>query len=176
MTGPQLGGCDRTAGSITRSVALSSTNRITLCKIFFGGSMAKQPKSQKDKDVIQVTADSEDPLWIYPGERRPVIVQAKNERHAKHKVSESPEYDGFPVYVYSVEKFSARRLPKGGGTKLEDTAEEKKLEEAKKKAKELFLIVKVIGGLTETVSAFTKEETAKSEAEKLAKHLSHESD
>lgn len=113
-------------------------------------------KTKKASDASQVETLDGDLFWIYPGERRPVVVQAKNERHAKHKVTESPEYDGFPVYVFSVEKFAGRCLPKNGGTKLELTSEEKKLEEVKKKFKELFFLTEVTGGITERVSVFTE--------------------
>lgn len=44
--------------------------------------------------------------WIYPGERRPVVVKAETEKEAIEKVHKSGEYDGFPVYVYRVDVFS----------------------------------------------------------------------
>lgn len=54
-----------------------------------------------------MTKKKEDyPFFIYPGERRPVVVAAKNARHARDKILKSPEYDGFPVYIYPIEKFA----------------------------------------------------------------------
>jgi hypothetical protein len=44
--------------------------------------------------------------WIYPGERRPIIVKAETEEEALEKVRKSPEYDGFGPSVYRVEAFS----------------------------------------------------------------------
>lgn len=44
--------------------------------------------------------------WIYPGERRPVVVRAETEKEAEKKVMESPEYDGFGHRVYPVERFA----------------------------------------------------------------------
>jgi hypothetical protein len=43
--------------------------------------------------------------WIYPGERRPVVVKAKTEEEAEELVRKSPEYDGFGSRVYRVETF-----------------------------------------------------------------------
>lgn len=50
--------------------------------------------------------------WIYPGERRPVVVHAPTEKEAQQKVYKSPEYDGFGVTVYRVEEF-ARMCERG---------------------------------------------------------------
>ena len=44
--------------------------------------------------------------WIYPGERRPVVVYAMNETLAAVRVRESPQYDGLGSKVYSVEEFA----------------------------------------------------------------------
>lgn len=44
--------------------------------------------------------------WIYPGERRPVVVQAETEKEAEGLVHKSPEYDGFGSKVYRVEDFA----------------------------------------------------------------------
>ena len=44
--------------------------------------------------------------WIYPGDRRPVIVEAPDATAASAKVQRSPEYDGFGWRVYSVEEFA----------------------------------------------------------------------
>jgi hypothetical protein len=44
--------------------------------------------------------------WIYPGQRRPVVVYATSEAQARIKVHESPEYDGFGDGVYRVEEFA----------------------------------------------------------------------
>lgn len=44
--------------------------------------------------------------WIYPGERRPVVVQAETESEAEKKVMKSQEYDGFGSRVYRVERFA----------------------------------------------------------------------
>jgi hypothetical protein len=44
--------------------------------------------------------------WIYPGERRPVVVQAETEEEALEKVRKSPQYDGFGGPVYRVEAFA----------------------------------------------------------------------
>lgn len=136
--------------------------------------MAKQ-KHREDHSSEQLPVEEVELFWIYPGERRPVIVKAKNERHAKHKVSESPEYDGFSIYVYPVEKFSAKCSPKGDSVKLEDTPEER-AQEAREKALETFLMVKVVGGIVDQVSAFVDKDVAKEEAQTLARHLNHETD
>lgn len=53
-----------------------------------------------------MTEATTDPYWIYPGERRPVVVQAKTKEEANQLVRQSPEYDGFPVYLYTVEQFA----------------------------------------------------------------------
>jgi len=44
--------------------------------------------------------------WIYPGERRPVVVKAETNGEAEEKVRKSPDYDGFGVTVYRVEDFA----------------------------------------------------------------------
>lgn len=44
--------------------------------------------------------------WIYPGERRPVVVKAETEEEALEKVRKSREYDGFGPSVYRVEAFA----------------------------------------------------------------------
>lgn len=44
--------------------------------------------------------------WIYPGERRPVVVKADTPKEAEDKVRKSPSYDGFPVTVFRVEDFA----------------------------------------------------------------------
>jgi hypothetical protein len=44
--------------------------------------------------------------WIYPGERRPVVVKAETEEEAKKLVRKSREYDGFGGRVYRVETFA----------------------------------------------------------------------
>lgn len=44
--------------------------------------------------------------WIYPGERRPVVVMAKDRMEAIRLVEKSPDYDGFAVFVYRVEEFA----------------------------------------------------------------------
>jgi len=44
--------------------------------------------------------------WIYPGERRPVVVKAETREEAEKLVYESLEYDGFGAYVYRVEEFA----------------------------------------------------------------------
>lgn len=51
------------------------------------------------------------PYWIYTGERRPVIVQAKSREEALSKVRQSPEYDGFPPDVMQVSEFERRCRP-----------------------------------------------------------------
>lgn len=61
-----------------------------------------------DKPEKKKAEPEEEKYWIYEGERRPVVVQAKNARHAAHKVSQSSEYDGFPIYVTSIEDFARR--------------------------------------------------------------------
>jgi len=43
--------------------------------------------------------------WIYPGQRRPVVVWAETMAGAEKKVHKSPEYDGFGDRVYRVEEF-----------------------------------------------------------------------
>lgn len=44
--------------------------------------------------------------WIYPGERRPVVVAAKTAEEAQKKVRESPAYDGFGIAIYRIEDFA----------------------------------------------------------------------
>lgn len=46
--------------------------------------------------------------WIYPGERRPVVVKANTYEEAIKKIERSQDYDGFPVMgkVYTVEQFA----------------------------------------------------------------------
>ena len=44
--------------------------------------------------------------WIYPGERRPVVVKADTELEAIRKVRENPNYDGFGAKIYRVEEFA----------------------------------------------------------------------
>ena len=43
--------------------------------------------------------------WIYPGERRPVVVKADSEKEAEDRVRENPAYDGFGIKVYPVQTF-----------------------------------------------------------------------
>lgn len=77
--------------------------------------MSKNKRKEKDRPATAAPQASEEAekLWIYPGERRPVIVKARNERHAKHKVTQSSQFDGFPVYVYPVEDFFKKCFPSG---------------------------------------------------------------
>jgi hypothetical protein len=44
--------------------------------------------------------------WIYPGDRRPVVVEAADATEASAKVQRSPMYDGFGWCVYPVEGFA----------------------------------------------------------------------
>lgn len=44
--------------------------------------------------------------WIYPGERRPVVVMADTQEDADKEVRLSPDYDGFGGRVYTVEEYS----------------------------------------------------------------------
>ena len=46
--------------------------------------------------------------WIYPGERRPVVVKASTYEEAIKKIERSQDYDGFPIMgkVYTVEQFA----------------------------------------------------------------------
>ncbi len=46
--------------------------------------------------------------WIYPGERRPVVVKASTCEEAIKKIVQSHDYDGFPIErgVYTVEQFA----------------------------------------------------------------------
>lgn len=44
--------------------------------------------------------------WIYPGDRRPVVVKADTEAEAIQKIVSSHEYDGFSTTVYTVEQFA----------------------------------------------------------------------
>ena len=46
--------------------------------------------------------------WIYPGERRPVVVKAETVEEAKRLVHENPQYDGFGDHVYTVAEFEKR--------------------------------------------------------------------
>ena len=139
-------------------------------------SKKKMSAVAAEKIVTEIIAKENWPFWIYPGERRPVIVQAKNERHAKHKVMESPEYDGFPVYIYSIDKFAGRCVPQNGGTNPPDMANEEAVEIPAQKRHELFVMVKVVGGLTERVEAFTSKGEAYVEADKIGQHLDKETD
>lgn len=129
-----------------------------------------------ERIVEEVIARESWPFWIYPGERRPVIVQARNERHAKHKVSESPEYDGFPVYVMPVHEFSGRCAPKGGGTDLPEVPGEESVSAPAQDRQEIFLAVKVVDGLIERVESFASKDVSIAESDKIAQHLSAESD
>jgi hypothetical protein len=53
--------------------------------------------------------------WIYPGERRPVVVLATTEKEAVEKVQKSPHYDGFGDWVYRVEEY-AKKCADGSAT------------------------------------------------------------
>ena len=44
--------------------------------------------------------------WIYPGERRPIVVKAETQKEAEEKVRKSPNYDGFGGAVFRVEDFA----------------------------------------------------------------------
>jgi len=46
--------------------------------------------------------------WIYPGERRPVVVKANTHEEAIKKIVQSHDYDGFPIMgkVYTIEQFA----------------------------------------------------------------------
>lgn len=44
--------------------------------------------------------------WIYPGERRPVVVMADTQEEADKEVRQSPDYDGFGGRIYTVEEYS----------------------------------------------------------------------
>ncbi len=46
------------------------------------------------------------PYWIYPGFRRPVVVEAATKEEADTKIEESPEYDGSGGSIYTVEEFA----------------------------------------------------------------------
>lgn len=44
-------------------------------------------------------------FWIYPGERRTVVVKASFQEEAERLVRENPHYDGFSIVVYKVDEF-----------------------------------------------------------------------
>lgn len=46
--------------------------------------------------------------WIYPGERRPVVVKAATQEEAERFVRSSLNFDGFGGRVYSVEEYAKR--------------------------------------------------------------------
>lgn len=45
------------------------------------------------------------PFWIYPGDLRPVVVQAKSHPEAVEKVKRSPKYDGGATVVMRIDDF-----------------------------------------------------------------------
>lgn len=53
--------------------------------------------------------------WIYPGERRSIIVKASSREEAEGKVRKSPLYDGFGGRIYAIEEF-AERCERGEAT------------------------------------------------------------
>lgn len=67
---------------------------------------ATAPLYSSDGPILERQCMASCGYWIYPGERRPVVVQAPTEKEAQEKVQKSPEYDGFGSRVYSVEKFA----------------------------------------------------------------------
>jgi hypothetical protein len=115
------------------------------------------------KRVIQ------EPYFIYPGERRPVIVQAKNKRHAIHKVQESPEYDGFPPYVFTIEDFNKRCL---SSVKVAEPVEKiDKVYKVDEVDIALFIAVKSVEGAVNEVFVAPTKGMIVSEADKLGRHL-----
>lgn len=118
--------------------------------------MSKQKQKEAPKEAPV------DPLWIYPGERRPVIVRAKNERHARHKVTESQNYDGFPVYVVGVEKFLSQCFP---SDKKEQVSKE---EYKEKKSFDGYMMTVCYAGAVSGIRLFFSREEAFSEMQKLS--------
>lgn len=53
-----------------------------------------------------VRLEQEANYWIYPGERRSVVVKAATQKEAEEKVRKSPNYDGFNATVFRVEDFA----------------------------------------------------------------------
>jgi hypothetical protein len=44
--------------------------------------------------------------WIYPGERRPVVVKAESREEAEELIRNNKQYDGFGAYAYRIEEFA----------------------------------------------------------------------
>lgn len=59
-------------------------------------------------ELIQMSKEESGKIeyWIYPGQRRPVVVGARNAEEAQKLVVASPEYDGFGSDVYLVDQFA----------------------------------------------------------------------
>lgn len=117
----------------------------------------------KKKEVEEKSIDQ---VWIYEGERRPVVVHAKNERHAKDKVRKSPNYDGFPIYVVPIGKFLAKCAPVEEVPAPAAGPEEKKIDDSK-----VFIAIKVVGGFLKEVKVYSDEAASKRDADKIAEHL-----
>jgi hypothetical protein len=122
----------------------------------------------KKKDVSE--EKSVDQCWIYEGERRPVVVYAKNERHAKDKVRKSPHYDGFPIVVYPILKFISKCAP------IEDVpvpvaGPEEKFDDSK-----VYFTAKAVSNRIIEVKVYSDGKAAVNDSDKLSEHLDREKD
>jgi len=117
--------------------------------------------SKKDRDQ---ELESLKNIWVYEGERRPVVVEAKNERHAKDKIRKSPHYDGFPILPIPLLKFLEKCAPR------EDVPVPVEVPK-KKDDSHVFISIKALGGLVKSVKIYSSEKTATADAEKISSHL-----
>lgn len=50
--------------------------------------------------------------WIYPGERRPVVVKASSHDEAEGLIRKHQCYDGFPIIVFRIDEYARRQEDK----------------------------------------------------------------
>ena len=67
---------------------------------------APEATEVKPDAVAVAVAEPDEQPWIYPGERRPVVVMARTKDEAQQRVSGSPEYDGCGAYVYTIADYA----------------------------------------------------------------------
>lgn len=91
MLGGVLGACRFQFWNSWQFWAIDVTAFLCMLSAYFHGKVSSMKQSG---------------FWIYPGERRPVVVKALTEKEAEDKVRKSPEYDGFGGKVYPVETFA----------------------------------------------------------------------
>lgn len=131
-------------------------------------------RKKPESDVQRPVAKCKDPFWIYPGERRPIVVQASTQEIAMKRVQESPHYDGFPAYAEPVEKFSDYCTP-AGGWKTKDEPR-RTASDVLEEPKDLFLLVKVVDGKVQKVRMLTSQDQAIKTARKTKEHLDEKTD